>query len=142
MAITIREAFEGSHHGFAISFAVIQCLITYLWWSVGSYDPSHRVFNNYTFNYIIALILLIISIFTSHYVATILWIVVLLLGLTPGLTGARTIVRVLRERGQIFSASATLIERFGLFTIIVLAESILGTVTSIAEVKGQECWLG
>jgi len=138
VAITLKDAFEGSQQGFAMSFAVIQCLITYLWWSVGLYDPSHRVFNKYyTFNYITALILLIVSFFTTHYVATILWIVVLLLDLTPGLTGARTIVRVLKERGQVFSASATLIERFGLFTIIVLAESILGTVTGIAEVKDK-----
>jgi len=138
VAITIKDSFEESHQGFVISFAVIQCLITYLWWSVGLYDPSHRVFNKYyTFNYIIALILLIISFFTTHRVATILWIVVLLIDLTPGLTGARTIVRVLKERGQIFSASATLIERFGLFTIIVLAESILGTVTGIAELKDK-----
>ena len=139
VAITIKDAFEGSHQGFAISFAVIQCLITYLWWSVGFYDPSHRVFNKYyTFNYIIAFVLLILSVFTTHYVATIVWGVVLLLNLTPGLTGARTIVRVLKERGQIFSASATLVERFGLFTIIVLAESILGTVSGIAEVKDKD----
>jgi len=138
VAITIKDAFEGNHQGFAISFAVIQCLITYLWWSVGFYDPSHRVFNKYyTFNYITALILLIVSVFTDHYVATILWLIVLVLNLTPGLTGARTIVRVLKERGQVFSASATLVERFGLFTIIVLAESILGTVTGIAEVKDK-----
>jgi low temperature requirement protein LtrA len=63
--------------------------------------------------------------------------IVLLLNLTPALTGARTIVRVLKERGQVFSASETLVERFGLFTIIVLAESILGIVSGIAEVKDK-----
>ena len=138
VAITINDAYEGHHQGFAVSLAVIQFLITYLWWSIGLYDPSHRVFNKfYTFNYLIAFVLLIISAFTGYQLATILWIIVLLLNLTPGLTGARTIVRVLKERGQVFSASATLIERFGLFTIIVLAESILGTVTGIAEVRDK-----
>jgi low temperature requirement protein LtrA len=138
VAITIQDAFEGYHQGFAIAFAVIQSIITYLWWSVGLYDPSHRVFNKYyTFNYITAFILLIISVFTSHQASTILWIIVLLLNLTPSLTGARTIVRVLKQRGQIFTASETIVERFGLFTIIVLAESILGTVTGIAEIKDK-----
>jgi len=137
-AITIPDAFERHHQGFAIAFAVIQILITYLWWSVGLYDPSHRVFNKYyTFNYLIAFILLIISIFFDHKTATILWMIVLVLNLTPGLTGARTIVKVLKQRGQVFSTSAALVERFGLFTIIVLAESILGTVTAIAEVKDK-----
>ena len=138
VAITIKDAFEGHPKSFAIAFAVIQILITYLWWSVGLYDPSHRVFNKfYTFNYLTAFIVLIFSVFTSYEIGTILWIIVLVLNLTPSLTGARTIVAILKERGQVFSASATLIERFGLFTIIVLAESILGTVTGIAEVKDK-----
>ena len=41
------------------------------------------------------------------------------------------------RRRPVFSASAAIVERFGLFTIIVLAESILGTVTGIAEVKDK-----
>ena len=138
-AITIQDAFEGHHQGFAISFAVIQILITYLWWSVGLYDPSHRVFNIfYTVNYCVAFVLLIVSVFISHEIATILWVIVLLLNLTPPLIGARTIVRVLKERGEVFTASATIVERFGLFTIIVLAESILSTVTGIAEIKDKQ----
>jgi len=136
VAITIPGTYEGHHQSFAVAFSVIQILITYLWFSVGFYDPSHRVFNKfYTFNYCIAFILLIVSVFVNTATAHVLWIVVLVLDITPGLTGARTIVRVLKERGQVFSASAALVERFGLFTIIVLAESILGTVTGIAELK-------
>src|SRR5215217_4510424 len=65
VAITIPAVFEGHQQNFAVAFAVIQILITYLWWSVGLYDPSHRVFNKfYTFNYLIAFALLIISAFT------------------------------------------------------------------------------
>lgn len=110
-AITINDTFEGHHRGFAISFAAILVLITYLWWSVGLYDPSHKVFNKYyTFNYGIAFILLIVSIFINHWPAAILWIIVL--NLTPGLTGARTIVKVLKQRGQAFSAAAALVEHF------------------------------
>ena len=138
VAITMQDIFEGHHHSFVICFSFIQVLVTYLWWSVGLYDPSHRVFNKfYTFNYLLALALLIVSWFTSFQTATILWIFVLILNLTPGLTGARTIVKVIRERGQVFSASETLVERFGLFTIIVLTESILGTVSGITRVKDQ-----
>ena len=138
VAVTIQDAFEGHHQAFAIAFAVIQSLITYLWWSVGLYDRSHRVFNKfYTVNYLVAFILLIVSVFTSYNVAIILWTIVLLLNLTPPLTGARTIVRVLKERGEVFTASAAIVERFGLFTIIVLAESILGIVSGIAQVKDK-----
>ncbi|HTD93288.1 MAG TPA: low temperature requirement protein A [Chitinophagaceae bacterium] len=138
VAISVQDAYEGHHRGFAISFICVQVIVTYLWWSIGLYDRSHRVFNKfYTFNYIISMILLIISIFCDSATATILWVIVLLFNLTPALIGAGTIVRVLRERSQVFTASAALVERFGLFTIIVLAESILGTVTGIAEVKDK-----
>ena len=138
VAVTIQDAFEGHHQAFAVAFAVIQSLITYLWWSVGLYDRSHRVFNKFfTVNYLIAFILLIVSVFTSYNLAIILWVIVLLLDLTPPLIGARTIVTVLRQRGEVFTASAAIVERFGLFTIIVLAESILGIVSGIAEVKDK-----
>ena len=138
VAVTIQDAFEGHHRAFAVAFAVIQSLITYLWWSVGLYDRSHRVFNKFfTVNYLIAFILLIVSVFTSYNLAIILWVIVLLLDLTPPLIGARTIVTVLRQRGEVFTASAAIVERFGLFTIIVLAESILGIVSGIAEVKDK-----
>lgn len=139
VAITLKDTYEGHHQGFAIAFSVLQILITYLWWSVGLYDPSHRIFNKYyTLNYSIAFILLIVSIFSTAEVAVLLWIIVLLFNLTPGLIGANTIVRVSKERGEVFSASAAIVERFGLFTIIVLAESVLGTVSSIAEIKDKQ----
>jgi len=138
VAITIPDAYEGHHQSFAIAFAVIQILITYLWFSVGFYDPSHRVFSKfYTINYLMSFALLIVSVFVSNKIATILWIIVLVFNLTPSLIGARTVVTVLKQRGQVFSASAAIVERFGLFTIIVLAESILGTVNGIGEVKDK-----
>jgi low temperature requirement protein LtrA len=145
VAISLQDIFEGRHHSFVICFSFIQLIVTYLWWSVGLYDPSHRVFNKfYTFNYLVAFALLVVSWFTSFQTATICWIFVLLFNLTPGLIGAKTIVRVIKERGQVFSASEALVERFGLFTIIVLAESILATVSGITRVKDQHptAWIG
>jgi low temperature requirement protein LtrA len=139
VAITLESAFEGRHQGFAISFASIQILITYLWWSVGFFDPSHRVFSKfYTTNYLIAFVLLIASVFTSRATSTLLWILVLILDLTPPLTAARTVVTELKKHGQVFTASATIVERFGLFTIIVLAECILSTVTGISGIKEKD----
>ncbi len=135
VAITIPDAYEGRHEDFAIAFLFIQIMITYIWWSVGLYDPSHRVFNKfYTVNYLLAFAVISISIFVPTHVATWLWTLALLLNLTPPLTGARKIVSELKKRGQVFTASSAIVERFGSFTIIVLAESILATVTGIASV--------
>jgi low temperature requirement protein LtrA len=140
VAITMPDVFDGNQQGFAIAFAVLQFLITYMWWSVGLYDPSHRVFNKfYTINYSIAFALLIASIFTNCQTAIVLWVIALVFNLTAPLAAARTVIRVLKERKQpAFTASATIVERFGLFTIIVLTESIVSTVSGVGDVKGKQ----
>lgn len=135
VAITLPDALTGHLRAFGICFGLLELLITYLWWSVGFYDPYHRVFSRYyTTQYLLAFGLIVLSLFSPGGWQVPLWVAVLILDLTPGLTGARTIVRGFRARGQVFTASATLVERFGLFAIIVLAESILGTVTGVAEI--------
>ncbi|MCW3121021.1 MAG: hypothetical protein JWQ38_513 [Flavipsychrobacter sp.] len=139
VAITIHDAFEGHQRAFATTFMVLQIMITYLWWSVGYYDPSHRIFNKfYTFNYLISFALFGISLFTSYHLAVVLWVVALLLNMTPSLTGARTISAEMKRRGQVFTASATIVERFGQFTIIVLAESIFATIAGISELRDKQ----
>jgi len=139
VAITIPNAFEGHHVSFAVTFSIVQLLITYLWWSVGLYDHSHRQYSvYYTINYSIGFILLVASTAVSAEAATGIWVVVLLLNITPPLIGARAIIEGFKKQGQQFTASSSIIERFGLFTIIVLAESILGTVAGIAEAPNKE----
>jgi len=136
VAIAIPAAFAGRTSGLALAFAFSQAIVTYLWWSVGFFDPSHRVFSKFfTVGYLIGLAILIASAFCHARMATGLWIAAVLVDISPPLAGWPTIVGVLRERGQVFSASAALVERFGLFTIIVLTESIVGTVAGVTEAK-------
>lgn len=138
LAICTKDIFEGHHIFFTTALAFIQVLITYLWWSTGIWDPSHRKFSIfYTVNYNVGLLLILISLFTSFQTAIVLWSITLLFNLTPGLTSAKTVVTELRKRGEVFSASAALVERFGLFTIIVLAEVVLAIVNTIAAEKDK-----
>lgn len=139
VSITISDAFEGNHKPFAITFMMVQLMITYLWLSVDYYDKSHRKYSIfYTTHYSISFILLFISVFTTADTATILWIIVFILNATPPLTVARRVVRELKKQGQVFSASAAIVERFGLLTIIIMTESILSTVNGIAEFKDKQ----
>lgn len=134
VAIAIPAAFAGRTQGLALAFAFSQAIVTYLWWSVGFFDPSHRVFSKFfTVGYLLALGLLAVSAFCGPRPAAWLWIAAVLVDVSPPLIGWRTIVGVLRARGQEFSASAAIVERFGLFTIIVLTESIVGTVAGASE---------
>jgi low temperature requirement protein LtrA len=144
VAITIGDAYRGELQHFAIAFLFIQGIITYLWWSVGLYDPTHRVFNKfYTVNYVLAFAFLFISIFADKQLAIVLWIIVAMINLSPPLIGAKAIIRELNKRGQVFTATASIVERFGSFTIIVLAECILATVTGISSLheKNMDTWL-
>lgn len=139
VAITIPDALAGHHQSFSITFMMVQFMITYLWWSVGLYDPSHRKFNIfYTVNYVASFFLLLLSVFVSYETAVWLWLAVLLFNITPPFTVARTVVGELKKQGRVFTASAAIVERFGLFTIIVMTESILSTVTGIEELHNKE----
>lgn len=136
VAITINNAYAGFHQSFSISFLILECLIFYLWWSTGYYDPSHNKFNiYYRVHYGIAAALFGVSYFTNYQTAFALWIVALAINLTPGLTVKRVIDREITKQGQVFTTSASIIERFGLFTIIMLGETIFGIVNGISDVE-------
>lgn len=138
VAVTVNDVFEGHHIAFVIAFSMVQIVVTYLWFSVGLYDPTHKVFTKfYNTNYFAGFIIMVASAFVAFNVAVFMWGMVLLLNLLPPFTAWHTIISEGKKRGQVFTASAAIVERFGLFTIIVLAESILGTVNGISEIEDK-----
>ncbi len=144
VAITLNDLFEGNHIPFATAFAIVQALITYLWFSIGYYDPGHRVLNRYyTLFYGIAFILLIISIFTPLQTAYILWIFVAFFNFTVVAFAGPVTMRELKSRGLSYTTSTSIIERAGLFAIILLGENILGIVHGIGQIKNKspEIWI-
>ena len=144
VTITLPDLFEGNHQTFAIAFACVQTIITYLWWSVGYYDPEHRRLNIfYTICYCISLALIIGSVFTNLLTANYLWGAALFFNyLAPFIAGPGT-VREFKNRGLNYVTSTSMIERFGLFTIIVLGETILGIVHGISSLNHTttEVWV-
>jgi low temperature requirement protein LtrA len=144
VTITLPDLFEGNHQTFAIAFACVQTIITYLWWSVGYYDPEHRRLNTYyTICYCTSLVFIIGSVFTNLQTANYLWGAALFFNyLAPFIAGPGT-VREFRNRGLNYVTSTSMIERFGLFTIIVLGETILGIVHGISNLNHTttEVWV-
>ncbi len=133
VAITIPDVFRGHHQGFAVSFSGVQLVITYLWWSTGYYEPAHKVLNKYYVRMsAISLVIIIISAFVPYHIALGLWVLVLLSNFSSGLLSRKTVERETLKRGETFSASDSIIERFGLFTIIVLGEAILGIIHGVS----------
>lgn len=143
-AITVQDLAAGEHRGFAVSFSCIQGIILFLWWSTGYYDHSHRALNRYyVINYSIAFLLFAASVFTDSFTANILWLTGWFANYSVNFITAPSFIREIEKRGMDFSNSASMIERYGLFTIIVLGETILGVVHGISQVhnKTAAIWL-
>ncbi len=134
VAITVGHVFEGHHRSFAIAFCGMQALITGLWWSTGFFQRDHRFLSvPHSLTYLVALCLMAASVFTSHAVATRLWTVTLLLNFGVELILFRRFENLMDTLKAEFKPSSSIVERFGLFTIIVLGEGILGILMAMED---------
>ena len=136
VAISIPAAFRDNSFPFTVSFLVIQGIIIYLYASISFYDRSHiKLSSPFLLCYSVAFVLLIISVFCPHPAALPLHLLAIMINLSAPVLSGRYLNKTLLLRGQRFSASPALVERFGQFTIIVLTESIVSTVSGFSLVN-------
>jgi len=136
MAVFASDALGESSTGFALSYAAFQLILSWLWWRTGVYDAAHRpLARPYVVAYLLSMLLFIGSIFIVEPVRFYLWGVALLLSLMAPL-----FMRLRNNSPEIqaqidlsINVSDSLVERFGLFTIIVLGEVIIGIVSGVNE---------
>lgn len=136
MAIFAHDALGESSVGFALSYAAFQLILTYMWWRTGVYDPDHRPLSRtYSRTFLFATLLFIGSIFVMAPVRFYLWgaALILMLMVPTYLRLRRNSPRVQAQLDLSINVSDSLVERFGLFTIIVLGEVIIGVVTGVTE---------
>ena len=130
-----KVAFRGT-----IAIMVLQLYITYLWWSVGIYDKAHRVYNRpYTICFLTALLLLFITFFVKQpYQQIIFWVALVLNYLHPFI-----VIGALKRNNQDFALSPSMVERLGLFTIIVFGETVLGVINGTVQLQelNIQVWL-
>jgi len=145
VAITLPGVFAQKHQSFAIAFSVVQTIITYLWWSVGYYDPAHRHINRpYTVLYLVGLGLLVASIFVGFRTAVILWIVAVICDYGVVFAAAPVMLKEFAARGIEYKTTSSIIERFGLFAIIVMGESVFGIIHALTQTdhNSTNVWIG
>jgi low temperature requirement protein LtrA len=136
MAIFAHDAIGGSSVGFALSCAFFQLILSWLWWRTGVYDAAHRPLSRpYVVAYLLSMLLFVCSIFVTAPARFYLWSAGLLLSLMAPL-----FMRLHRNSPEVqaqidlsMNISDSLVERFGLFTIIVLGEVIIGIVSGVNE---------
>ena len=136
MAVFAHDALGESSVGFALSFAAYQLILTYLWWRTGVHDPDHRPLSRpYVLAFLFSTLLFVLSVFVPAPWRFGLWG----LGLLTSLALPVVTLNMGRNNPQMqaqidisFSVSPSAVERFGLFTIIVLGEVIVGVVSGVA----------
>ena len=141
VGISVPAAFRGNNFIFTVSFLAIQGIIIYLYASISFYDRSHlRLSAPFLLCYGVAFVLLFISLFCTRPAVLPLHVLAIVINLSAPVLSARYLTKTLSSRAQRFSASPALVERFGQFTIIVLTESILSTVSGFSLVHTNS-WL-
>lgn len=134
MAVFAHNATGEGSVGFALAYAAFHLLLTWLWWRTGVHDPLHRPLSRpYSQTFLITSLLFLVSIFTPAPWRFILWLLSLLIDLTLlSLLWINTNTAIQEEINRIVLISPSAVERFGLFTIIVLGEVIVGVVSGVA----------
>lgn len=137
MAIYSEDAIGHNSNKFAISYAVFQFIFIILWWRTGVHDRDHRpIAHSYSFVFLTNTLLFIASIFVAPPYKYLFWVTALITALALPVylkILARKNQKLKTQVNYITSVSPSLIERFGLFTIIVLGEVIIGVVNSASK---------
>jgi len=142
MAVFAHNALGEGSVGFALSYAAFHLILTWLWWRTGVFDPHHRpLAQPYAITFLLTSLLFIGSIVVPVPWRFIVWGVGLLIDLGfLLLIVTRTNAAIQAQLDRVLLISPSAVERFGLFTIIVLGEVIVGVVGGVAG-HPQLSWL-
>ncbi len=135
MAVFAHDGLGATSVGFALSYAAARVLIIYLWLRGGLHDAEARpLTTRYSVGFGVSVLLFVISVFVPAPARFMLWGVGLIFDLLTPLTT----LHVQRQLPRL--TTSHLPERFGLFVIIVLGESVVGVVQGVAE-RDSLTWL-
>jgi low temperature requirement protein LtrA len=136
MAVFAHSALGEGSAGFALFYAAFQLSLTYLWWRTGVRDPDHRPLSQpYVLAFLVTTLLFVVSVFVPAPWRFYLWglamLVSLLLPLVTMNLGRRD-PNIQAQIDRTTDVSPSAVERFGLFTIIVLGEVVVAVVRGVA----------
>jgi low temperature requirement protein LtrA len=140
LSVAVMAAFIGGvpgegADGFALAYAANTLLLVILWFRTGHHDPAHRPASNpYSAGYLLAAVLFLVSVAFEGPVTYWLWAIALASEVIGWVIGMhRWTPPETRQGAAIITTTPSLIERIGLFVIIVLGEVIVGAVAGMAD---------
>jgi len=125
---------EESSRGFALAYAVVRALLIFEYWRAGKALPIVRPFTDYYLRgFSVAALLWVASAFVGVEYRFALWILALIIDIGTPLSAGELQMRFPPHLHHIP-------ERLGLFTLIVLGESIVGSIVPLkpADLGGTE----
>jgi low temperature requirement protein LtrA len=130
MALFVAHGLDDSFRAFALSYALARTTLNLIWFRAGHHNPVAReLTNRYAIGFGGMALLLIIAALLPAPWRYVFWTVAVGVDLlTPAATWGI-------QAGLPRLSRSHLPERFGLFTIIVLGEAVIGALTGIAEVE-------
>jgi low temperature requirement protein LtrA len=134
LAVFTADAADDGGTGFALVYTAFLLLLTWMWYTVRRQDTEEymALTGRYLSGMVVSVIVMAASAPLPDGPRVIVW---------AGLLSAWLVLWVLTERWAIRSqdigldVTESLVERFGLFTIIVLGEVVVGVVTGLSEVE-------
>ena len=135
LAIFAHNASGEGANAFALSYAAFLGIVGFMWWRTGVHDQAHRPMSNpYSLSFLVATALFVGSVFVAAPVKFYLWIAAMALLLFLPFLVQQTWGRVDPEHlEQAQRLRPSIIERFGLLTIIVLGEVMNSIVSGGAK---------
>jgi low temperature requirement protein LtrA len=136
MAVHAADVPGEGASGFAVGYAANTFLLVALWSRTGLHDPDHRPASvPYSFAYLISAILFAVSVVVDPPIIYWMWAAALL---SEGIGYTVAMNRWTPPESQpgeaVIAVTPSLIERMGLFVIIVLGEVVVAAVTGMAEI--------
>lgn len=131
MAVYAHDGLRETYTGFALSYAAARAVIAFMWgWATVSSPAFRRTGWWYTGAFSLSVALVVASVFAPPPLNLVLLGAALVTDLL-----APIVTAPLQRELPAFSTSR-LPTRFGLFTIVVLGETVVGVVNGLAEAEG------
>jgi low temperature requirement protein LtrA len=130
MAYFAHDGLGADSTGFALAYVAGRTVIIAIWLRGGLHNPSFRpVSNRYAIGFTISVALWVVSLAFGPPVRIALWVIALVIDLLTPVTTLEIQRRLPRL------SRSHLPERYGLFTIIVLGESVVGVVNGASDAE-------
>ncbi len=136
MAVFIGDVPGDGTNGFALAYAANTLILVVLWFRTGLHDPSHRPGSvPYSTGYLVSTVVFAVSAAFDGSVVYWLWAVALAAQVIGWVIGMyRWKPPETQGSDARITTTPSLIERMGLFVIIVLGEVIVGAVNGMADI--------